>query len=87
MARTYRMRKTVDLTAAQAEVLDEMMRQADERASDAAGVKIRLGTRRFFHMLLKKHADELGLDWPEDYPTPGGWRGGRKAERDEEDDS
>ncbi len=87
MTRTKRTRKTVDLTAAQAEVLDEMMRRADQRASDAAGVQIRLGTRRFFHMLLKKHADELGLDWPEDYPAPGGWRGGRKTDRDKESDS
>jgi hypothetical protein len=44
MTRTKRTRKTVDLTAAQAEVLDELLCRADER-------------------------------------------GGRKAERDEEDDS
>jgi hypothetical protein len=46
---------------------------------------VTFGSREFFHMLLKRYAEELGLEWPEDYPKPGGWRGGPKDKRSEEE--
>lgn len=71
-------RKTVDLTEAQARALEEMIAATEKRISEAAGIPIALGVRQFFHLLLKRYAEELGIEWPEDYPTPGGWRGGPK---------
>jgi hypothetical protein len=85
MPRTNITRKTVDLTTAQAGVLDRMIALAEERASAAAGLPVTIGTREFFHMLLKRYGEELGLEWPEDYPKPGGWRGGPKDRRSEEE--
>ncbi len=81
MSRKNITRKTVDLTAAQAAVLSEMIAAAEARATEATGLPIRIGTREFFHMLLKKYADEMGLVWPEDYPAPGGWRGARRGDQ------
>ena len=69
-----------DLTQAQRDAPDAMMEQFNAGVSAAAGVPIRLGVREFFHMLLKRHADATGQPWPEDYPSPGGWRGGPKED-------
>lgn len=79
MSRKNITRKTVDLTAAQAAVLSEMIAAAEAQARQATGLPFRIGVREFFHMLLKKHAEEVGLVWPEDYPTPGGRRGTRRT--------
>jgi hypothetical protein len=75
-------RVSVDLTQAQRDAVDAMMEQFNAEVSAAAGVPIRLGVREFFHMLLKRHADATGKPWPEDYPSPGGWRGGPKESRE-----
>jgi len=77
-------RVSVDLTQAQRDAVDAMMDQFNAEVSAAAGVPIRLGVREFFHMLLKRHADATGQPWPEDYPSPGGWRGGPKEEKEGE---
>lgn len=69
-----------DLTKAQRDAPDAMMEQFNAEVSAAVGVPIRLGVREFFHMLLKRHADATGQPWPEDYPSPGGWRGGPKED-------
>ncbi len=69
-----RIRKTVDLTAAQARALDALIAHAERAASEATGLDVRLGVRQFFHMLLKKHAEDVGIKWPDDYPAHGGRR-------------
>lgn len=74
MSTTRFTRKTVDLTEAQAAALEELIAHAEQTASDATGLEIRIGVRQFFHMLLKKHAQEIGIEWPEDYPQHGGKR-------------
>ena len=74
-AKHPRTRKTVDLTAAQAEALEQMIAQAERMASDAMGLEISIGVRQFFHMLLNQYAESTGIDWPDDYPTHGGKRG------------
>jgi hypothetical protein len=53
-------------------------------AHAAAGLPVTIGSREFFHMLLKNYADKLGLQWPQNYPKPGGWRGGPKDKRPKE---
>lgn len=67
-------RVTVDLTLAQRAALDDLIAQANQTASAATGLPIRIGTRQFFHLLLKRYAESQGIDWPDDYPTPGGYR-------------
>lgn len=79
MAREGITRLSVDLTTAQRDVVDQMIEAASAAASQAAGVPITVSTREFFHALLKQRADALGLIWPEDYPSPGGWRGKEKG--------
>ena len=69
-------RVSVDLTTAQRAALDEMIRRKEAAASEAAGMAIQIGTRQFFHTLLKQEAAAMDVEWPEDYPSPGGWRGG-----------
>lgn len=69
-----RTRKTVDLTAEQADVLDSLIAHAEQTASDATGLEIRIGVRQFFHMLLRRHAESVSIDWPDDYPAHGGKR-------------
>lgn len=73
-AKPPRTRKTVDLTAAQADALAQMITHAERTASAATGLEIAIGVRQFFHMLLKQHAEAVGLDWPDDYPAHGGRR-------------
>lgn len=73
-------RKSVDLTEAQLVALEAMIAKRQADASRAAGVEIKIGVREFFHSLLKKEAAELGVEWPDDYPTAGGWRGGPKSD-------
>jgi hypothetical protein len=74
MPRDHIIRKTVDVTEAQAAALQAMISQAEQKASQA-------GVREFFHLLLRRHAQEAGLEWPDDYPLPGGYRGGPKDDR------
>ncbi|MBN1450633.1 MAG: hypothetical protein JW963_06420 [Anaerolineales bacterium] len=74
-AKPLRTRKTVDLTAAQADALEQMIKHAEQAASDATGLEISIGIRQFFHMLLKQYAESVGIEWPDDYPTHGGKRG------------
>lgn len=31
--------------------------------------------RQALETLLKREAEAMGVAWPEDYPSPGGWRG------------
>lgn len=69
-----RTRKTVDLTAAQANALEQMISYAEQVASAATGLEITIGLRQFFHMLLKQHATAIGIEWPDDYPARGGKR-------------
>lgn len=69
-----RTRKTVDLTAEQAETLETLIAHAEQTASEATGLEIRIGVRQFFHMLLKRHAESVSIDWPGDYPAHGGKR-------------
>jgi hypothetical protein len=74
-------RISVDMTEAQRDLVERMIEEASHVASQAAGIEVTVGTRQFFHMLLKHHAEELGFQWPEDYPTAGGWRGGRQQDQ------
>jgi len=37
---------------------------------------IQIGTRQFFHTLLRQEAEAMNVAWPEGYPSPDGWRGG-----------
>lgn len=85
MPRQHIIRKTVDVTEAQAAALQAMISQAEQTASQAAGLPVRIGVREFFHLLLRRHAQETGLDWPDDYPLPGGYRGGPKGSLDSGD--
>ena len=71
-------RVSVDLTLAQREALDRMIDRMSAEVSQAAGIPIRFRVREFIHVLLKRHADAVEIAWPENYPTPGGWRGGPK---------
>ena len=77
MARKGITRVSVDLTTAQREVVGQMIEAASAAASEAVGVPITVSTREFFHALLQQRAESLGLEWPEDYPSAGGWRGRR----------
>lgn len=79
MAREGITRITVDLTTAQYAVVEHMIELAGDAASQAAGVEVKVTTRSFFHALLKQRAEYLGLEWPDDYPSPGGWRGKRSG--------
>jgi hypothetical protein len=74
-------RVCVDLTTAQRQALTQMIERFNAEVSQAAGIKVTFGMREFFHLLLKQHAEAVGLDWPEDYPAHGGWRGGPKEKR------
>jgi hypothetical protein len=67
-------RLTVDMTAAQRQAVDQMMVDMSDELSARLGLPMPIGVRAFFHILLKQHALDVGLDWPEDYPTPGGRR-------------
>lgn len=75
MAREGIKRITIDLTTAQYNVLEQLLRLSSDAASQAAGVEVKVTTRSFLHGLLKQHADALDLEWPDNYPAPGGWRG------------
>jgi len=74
MARYQITRATVDMTHAQRQAVDEMIAEFNAQISQAAGVKVTLGVREFFHMLLRQHAEQTGQVWPEDYPPYGGRR-------------
>ncbi len=67
-----------DVTEAQATVIEALFERFQKRAQQAAGVPVTLSKRAFFHALLQQAAQSAGLDWPDDYPSPGGWRGGAK---------
>ncbi len=69
-----RTRKTIELTAAQNGALQQMISHAEQTASAATGLDVSISSRQFFHMLLKKHAEQIGVAWPEDYPQHGGKR-------------
>ena len=71
-------RVSVDLTLAQREALDRMIDRMSAEVSQAAGIPIRFRVREFIHVLLKRHAEAVEIAWPENYPMPGGWRGGPK---------
>ncbi len=74
MARYQITRATVDLTHAQRQAVDAMIQAFSEQVSQTAGVKVDMGVREFFHMLLRQHAERTGQVWPEDYPKYGGRR-------------
>jgi len=38
-----------------------------------ARLPVTIGSREFFHMLLRRYAEELGLQWPEDPQTDHLW--------------
>ena len=65
-------RKTIDPTEAQARALEQMIAATEQRIGDAVGAPISLGVRQFFHLLLKRYAAEMDIEWPDDYPVHGG---------------
>ena len=68
-------RLPIAMTDAQYAAVLEMIQKLEKLASGAAGMPVRIGTRQFFHTLLKAKAGDLGVDWPEDYPSSDGQRG------------
>jgi hypothetical protein len=46
---------------------------------------VSISSPEFFHMLLKRYAENLGPEWRDDHPKPGDWRGEPKGKRSEEE--
>lgn len=82
MARQGITRISVDMTDEQKEAVDQYIALAAEKASQAAGIEVKIGTREFFHRLLELYGEEIGVPFPKNYPAPGGWRGNPQNQTD-----
>jgi hypothetical protein len=78
MARCNTIRITTDLSPAQRAALDTMIAAYNAEVGRFLGLEIRIGQGEFVRALLKQHTLSTGQAWPDDYPTPGGRRGGSK---------
>ncbi len=78
MARYNTARVTVDLSPAQRAALDEMIARYNTEVGKVLGLELRIGMGEFIRALIKNHAHATGQAWPDDYPGPGGRRGGSK---------
>jgi hypothetical protein len=71
-------RVSIDLTTGQRAVVDQMLSAVGDETGFQPSVN------QFVRVLLRQEAKRRGLEWPDDYPTPGGWRGGRKKKDGDE---
>ncbi len=67
MARHNTARITFDLTPAQRDAVETMIRRYESEINRILGLDAHISDREFFHALLKQHAQETGQTWPEDY--------------------
>jgi len=74
MARHNTIRKYYDLSAAQSADLDTMITKYNAEVGKVLGLDITISHAEFIRALLRKHAQDTGQAWPDDYPTPGGRR-------------
>jgi hypothetical protein len=74
MARSNTIRKYYDLSAAQDAQLDAMIARYKAEVGKVLGLDITISQAEFIRALLRKHAQDTGQTWPDDYPTPGGRR-------------
>lgn len=70
-------RVSIDLTTGQRAVVDQMLSAVGGETGFQPSVN------QFVRALLRQEARRRGLEWPEDYPARGGWRGGRKQKGDD----
>ncbi len=79
MARHNTIRKNYDLSPAQDAKLDEMIARYKAEVGRVLGLDITVSHAEFIRALLRKHAQDTGQAWPDDYPTPGGRRPHKSA--------
>jgi hypothetical protein len=68
MARYNTARMSFDLSPAQRQAVEEMIRRYEQEINRILGLDAHISDREFFHALLKNHAQATGQPWPEDYP-------------------